>query len=442
MCGLLACADDSTSSVPVPVPNEQPLLQVSPDERAVALRAVLEQDDLALGVRTAVERRQLMSLYGAPEASFLWSDATGRPTTDARDALTKLETAESEGLDPEDYQGAALARGAAALEGEGASDAEALARFDVGLSLHLLRYWRELHMGRVDPRSIGFRMNAPVDDHDFPAMLRDALGRQRLRAATDELRPPLPLYRALVAALATYRGLADQATPLQLPVPKASTKPGAPLEDLEALHRRLVLLGDLPADAPVSTADGLYEGAIVEGVKHFQLRHGLDADGAMGRSTVAALNVTLDGRVRQLELALERLRWLPHLDEQGFLAINIPMFRLWGWDTAPERSAPVFDLGVIVGRALNTQTPVFVEQMRHLIFRPYWNVPPSILRGEILPAIARDPTYLDRNDMEIVSGQSDEATPVAMTRGEPLPGSGRAATACASGPGRRTRSAW
>jgi murein L,D-transpeptidase YcbB/YkuD len=116
--------------------------------------------------------------------------------------------------------------------------------------------------------------------------------------------------------------------------------------------------------------------------------------------------------VRQIELALERLRWLPHLGDQRLIALNIPMFRLWAWDTIPRSGVPLFGMDVIVGRALRTQTPVFGEQMREVIFRPYWNVPRSILRNEVLPRIARDPEYLRREDMEIVRGEGDDASHV------------------------------
>jgi len=415
-CGLLACADASTSSsvTAVPPSAERPRLQVSAEERAAALRELRADGDTALGARTSVERRQLDSLYGGPEPAFHWVDETGQPSQAAREAVAWLADAASEGLDPDDYAAAEIGRAAGSLEGEGVPDLAAVARFDASLSLHLLRYWRDLHLGRVDPRAVGFRMNAPLDEHDFAAMLREALAANRLGGATEELRPPLALYRGLVAALAAYRplGVAD-ARPLTLAVPKVSVKPGAPFEAVGPLFDRLRLLGDLPAEAPAPVDTATYDGAVVEGVKAFQRRHGLEPDGVLGRSTVAALNVPLDQRVRQLELALERLRWLPHLREDGFLAVNIPMFRLWGWGEVPPDGTPAFDMAVIVGKALNTETPVFVEEMRHLIFRPYWNVPRSILRGEVLPAMTRDPQYLARNDMEIVAGESDAARPVA-----------------------------
>jgi murein L,D-transpeptidase YcbB/YkuD len=91
------------------------------------------------------------------------------------------------------------------------------------------------------------------------------------------------------------------------------------------------------------------------------------------------------------------------------------MFRLWGWQTVPEDGKPEFEMGVIVGKALDTRTPVFLEEMRYLIFQPYWNVPKSILLGEVLPAIRKNPGYLDLQNMEIVDGQGDDAKPVAAT---------------------------
>ncbi len=154
---------------------------------------------------------------------------------------------------------------------------------------------------------------------------------------------------------------------------------------------------------------------LVEGVKRFQRRHGLEPDGALGNRTLAVLRIPAADRVRQIELALERLRWLPHLGEERLVVLNIPMFRLWAWDSMPSAVAPSFSMDVIVGRALDTQTPVFVEEMREVIFRPYWNVPRSILRNEILPMVERDPDYLGQHDMEIVRGPGDDARPVPVT---------------------------
>jgi murein L,D-transpeptidase YcbB/YkuD len=270
-------------------------------------------------------------------------------------------------------------------------------------------------MGRVDPRTIGFRLDAPRDQHDFPTLLRAAITEQRVTAAAADLRPPLAQYRVLRDMLARYRSLASDPTLVALPPFAVTIHPGEPYSAIVDLHQELVAFGDLPADTPAPSATGRYEGALVEGVRHFQIRHGLDPDGVLGKSTMAALRMPLTWRVRQIELALERLRWLPHLGEERLIALNIPMFRLWAWDMIPPSGTPLFGMDVIVGRALTTQTPVFAEEMREVIFRPYWNVPSSILRYEILPKLERDPDYLQREDMEIVRGAGDNAQHVGLT---------------------------
>jgi L,D-transpeptidase YcbB len=359
-----------------------------------------------------VERGQLNTLYEPGGHRPIWVDESGRPSRDARAALALLSDAAGEGLDPVDYTARAIEGQMAALE-TGRGQPQDIAAFDLALSVNTLRYLRGLHAGRIDPRAIGFRLAARVDDHDFASLLREALTRHRIDELATELTPPLALYRGLRGMLARYRALAARDTIEPLPRFSATVRPGDVSAELVGpLHQRLVALGDLPADAPVAADGAGYAGALVEGMKHFQLRHGLQADGVIGRDTQAALQVPLEWRVRQIELALERLRWLPHLGENRFLAVNIPMFQVWGWDLIPANGAPSFGMGVIVGRALNTQTPVFVEEMRYVIFRPYWNIPPSILRHEILPALQRDADYLARHQMEIVSGQGDDARPV------------------------------
>jgi murein L,D-transpeptidase YcbB/YkuD len=318
-------------------------------------------------------------------------------------------------LTSDDYHAGVQSRLAGDVKGPDAT-AQARARFEVELSLDLLRYWRDLHEGRVDPRKVGFRLAARPDDHDFPALLRSAVAAHDVGGATEKLQPPFALYRALVGQLRRYRELSDAAAPLVLSTPARSVKPGDTADGLAGLRARLELLGDLPAGSP-PVSDGVtrYDGPLVDGVKHFQGRHGLDRDGALGPSTLAALGVPLARRVEQLELALERLRWLPHLRREGFLAVNIPMFRLWGWGPVPPDGSPTFDMNVIVGRALETQTPPLVEELRYIIFRPYWNVPTSILRDEILPALAKNTAYLARNDMEIVAGPGDDARVMELT---------------------------
>ena len=357
----------------------------------------------------------LHRLYDPSLPAPLWVDRIGRPSRAAREGLTLLGGAAAEGLDPADYDAAGLDRLAATLDAVQSPDADTVAAFDIALSAALLRYFRHVHLGRVDPQTIGFRVRMPDDSHDFATLLRSAVAEDRVASAGADLAPALVQYRALRTALARYRSIASPGIGEPLAVTPA-VRPGEPYAGLDDLTRQLHALGDLPADVtPLS--DGVYEGAVVTAVRQFQLRHGLEPDGILGRATQAALRVPLAWRVRQIELALERLRWLPDLGRQRFIVLNIPMFTFWAWDAIPPTGAPSFGMRAIVGRALNTQTPVFIDEMRHVIFRPFWNVPRSILRREILPLLARDPGYLHRHDMEMVRGQGDDARAEADTAG-------------------------
>jgi murein L,D-transpeptidase YcbB/YkuD len=329
--------------------------------------------------------------------------------------LSLLTGADQEGLDPADYQAAAIEALLSALDTCQEPLAADIDVFDSALTDNLLRYLHDLRFGRVEPRTVGFRVTGPPGDRDFTTILTAALSTHRVAAAAAELAPPFGLYRDLRRELVRYRAMAADRSLRSLPPVEGAVHPGARYAGLPGLHRLLVAFGDLRPDVPVPSAEHVYGGVIVDGVKRFQARHGLQPDGVLGARTRTAVNVPLAWRVRQIELALERLRWLPDLTNERLVAVNIPMFRVWAWDSIRLDTAPSITTGVIVGRALNTRTPVLDEEMRYIIFRPYWNVPTSILRHEILPALSRDPSYFERHDMEIVSGQGDDARPVALT---------------------------
>lgn len=395
----------------LPVPD-----RLGPDVRS-AIEAQLSRGfDQTVFVWTDLEHHQLHEFYASARYEPLWIDTTGRVSRCADEALALLTAAADEGLEPATYQTKHLDRLRTALLAVPSPSAPELARYDVALSASTLRYLRHLHSGRVDPRTVGFRLGAPADRPDLAALLRSAAKDGRVIEMAEGLRPPFAQYDALRAMLSRYRLLAlvpDSARGELPPFPSA-LHPGELYAGLEALRQRLAAFGDLPAGAS-GTGTTTYEGPFVDGVKRFQVRHGLTDDGIIGKSTQAALRVPLAWRVRQLELALERLRWLPPLGPQRLIAINIPMFRLWAWDSGSSRLDPSFGVNVIVGRAMRTRTPVFVEQLREVIFRPFWNVPPSIARHEIVPLLERDPDYLRRQQMEIVRGPGDDARAVAPT---------------------------
>lgn len=335
-----------------------------------------------------------------------WTAADGSMTAAGRELTTALRAADTQGLRPADYL---PPEGIGVLAGEGRGEA---VRADVELSLAALRYMHDLHLGRVDPRTIGLRLSTWEEPHDFARLLAEAGSEGHVAAMLDRLAPPFPVYQGLVGALRRYRALAD-APPPAPPTPRGTVEVGDTLPGADDLRARLAAFGDLAASGAL--AGDTYDAATADAVAHFQRRHGLQADGRLGPRTLAALQVSPAERATAIALALERLRWLPDLGGRRTVAVNIPMFQLAAWEAGRLNAAPAFTMDVIVGRAATTETPVFVETMDHLIFRPYWNVPPSILDAEVLPAARTDPGYLARERMEIVEGQGDDAPVVPET---------------------------
>ena len=387
---------DATMAPPGPAP-----IPAAPQALAVAVEG--------LGLSMA-ERSALEELYGGEAVVPLWLSG-GVITEDGQALVDRLGGAARHGLEPAAYLlGPWLEPGRAAGT---RADPAAAAAADVALSLGVLRYMQHLHLGRVDPRTLGLRLDAWREPHSFPAVLREAAADGRAAAAVDALAPPFVLYAQLLDALARYRALAAQPAPA-VPAFARSIRAGEPYAGAHALGANLAAWGDLPASAAPPPGATHYDDALVAGVRRFQTRHGLTPDGVLGPRTTAAALVLASARVGQIAMALERLRWLPDLGERRLVAVNIPMFRLWAWDELGPAAAPVLSMRVIVGRAMRTQTPVFAAAMDHVIFRPYWNVPASILRGEILPAVRRDPGYLDRQRMEIVASRSSDRQPVPV----------------------------
>jgi len=352
-----------------------------------------------------------------------WLDGT-RPAPVAQQATALLADAASHGLDPADYGSASLQQAvAAAAQGAAPTPGQA-AQLARALDAALQRYLQQLHFGRVDPRQVHPHYQPPQREaFDAASVLSQALAAGDLQAAVAAAAPPLPLYDALRTLLARYRALVGHpawAAPLP-PLPAASQRgaavalePGQGWAGLPLLARRLEAWGDLapaaplpqplPAQPDVATPTvPVYDARLVEAVKAFQRRHGLADDGVIGRATWAALQVGPAQRVRQIELTLERLRWTPLLQGPRVVLINLPEFVLRAYEVQGTRVRVRATMKVIVGNAYRNRTPLFGEPMRSIEFSPYWNVPPSIARQELVPQLRRQPAQFDAGGYEFVT---------------------------------------
>jgi murein L,D-transpeptidase YcbB/YkuD len=317
------------------------------------------------------DRDWLARFYGPTQKTPAWQPAQ------AKAAVALLQGASEHGLRPQDY----------------AVDSALPEERDSALTRAMLHYLADLHEGRIASEYHTGQHHSfdPVEE------LRGALAKNSLPAAVAAAEPNIPIYKHVKATLAHYRTLAATPQPALPPVAGGKLEAGGSYAGIAALRAKLVYLGDLDPNAP--RAQG-YSPELVQAVKRFQARHGLEADGIIGRGTLEAMNVPLERRVRQLELTLERLRWLPDFAPGRVIAVNLPSFRLWAFDTSQE--LPLLAMNVIVGQSAKTQTPLFIGTLRYVEFNPYWNVPRSIERDEILPKLAKNPAYLEQNDMELV----------------------------------------
>ena len=339
----------------------------------------------------------LEEFYGPTGYALVWLQGTA-PSAQADSMIRQLEDAWKEGLDPEDYGASRWDQRRAALQrGQGDS-----AAFDVALTVSAMRFLSDLNTGRVNPRHLKFDLHAAKTKEDLAQFLRQqVLPASDLSATIESVEPGFGGYRRTEQALLTYTELARKDDGEKLVVPPKPIEPGQPYVSLPRLARLLQLLGDMPPEAAGAAAPTNYDAQLVEGVKRFQRRHGLDADGRLGAATVKQLNVPLADRVRQLQLTLERWRWLPEDFSAPPIVVNIPDFRL---RTLDAENRVTMDMRVVVGKAMHTETPVFSRDMTFVVFRPYWVVPPGIMRRTIIPAIQRDRGYIAKNRYEVTTG--------------------------------------
>ncbi len=384
------------------------------DGTALAEVAQAIEAEPVLGSRIEQERAWLALLYPATDAHLLWSEQQ-RLTPQAQELLGILSSSESYGLRSGDYLGDTLR--AAMLQLSRNPTPSDWQQLDVRLSRAAIRLITHLHFGRIEPRSAGFELPAR---HDAFNVANEVLALSSAPKVVDALRnsePRFVHYGLLKTALAHYRELAVDPTLTRLPsYGRRTLHAGDGYGGAPALRRLLMALGDMPPAAPVTMASPILDPALADGLKHFQARHGLTPDGSLGAQTYLELTTPLAQRVRQIDLTLERWRWLPPFDSAPII-VNIPQFRLYAFTAPEDRALNDLQMPVIVGQTYpRTQTPVFVGDLRYVIFRPYWDVPRSIVLREMLPRIQADIDYLPRNHLELVNGQSDNSPVVVPTR--------------------------
>jgi murein L,D-transpeptidase YcbB/YkuD len=341
-------------------------------------------------------RLHLTNFYRPSGYKLAWI-RDGEPTTQALDLIKILQEADRKGLLAEDYDASRWADRLASLKDQRQDEQ---ARFDVALTVCMMRYISDLHIGRINPENLGFEFDVSHKKLDLPHFVRERLvDGSDLRSELAAIEPPFAIYQRLLAALLHYREL-EKSGDGEKVLDVGGVSPGGQYAGVAGLASRLRLLGDLPDSVTIPPESKVYEQPLVDAVKHFQERLGMRPTGELDYKTVVAMNVPLSDRVEQMQLGLERLRWLPYQFKQPPIVINVPEFRLYAFN---EKNEVGLTMKVNVGEDYNHQTPMFRGNIQYLVFRPYWTPTPNILKKEIIPDIEKNPSLADLN-LELVSG--------------------------------------
>ncbi len=345
----------------------------------------------------------VQKFYDGRSFELAWT-RDGKPTDQATAFIQAIQDADKKGLVPEDYDASRWPDRIQQLNGK---SADAIAQFDVAMTVNVMRLISDLHIGRVSPLHFNSEIDTQSKKYDLPQFLTEkAVDSSDVPGLLTSVEPDSEPYRQTEQALVHYLDLArQQGTPQPLPDVSSPLAAGHAYPAAAQLWQRLQLEGDAPSDgkAPIS-----YTQPLADAVKAYQHRHGIAEDGKLTPATLKSINVPLSDRVTQLQNSLERWRWLPDPYLNPSLMVNLPEFLLRGYNDQHHLD---FTMKVVDGKVKGDhETPVFTHMMKYLIFRPFWNVPVSIAKKELVPHMNARPGYLEAKNYEVTDNKGKVLT--------------------------------
>lgn len=407
----------------VPAAAQGQLATQQPAETAPALSPLGQAVKQALAAKLG-QGSTANDFYRGRGFEPFWIAADGAATDAAVTLIAHLARAGEHALPVGRYDPDGLR---AMLTGAGAAP-DRIAAAEAALSAAYLRYARDVRSGLLEPRQVDRDLNVHPERPDEGALLTAAAAAVGVNMSDHiaGLAPQSGDYVRLMQQYATFRSAA-RSDLWGAEVPKGRTmRPGERHARVKALRDRLTAMGDfVPTTAdrqaatetlvataetandttPEAAADpAFYDEALAEAVRKFQIRHGLNPDGAVGPATLDAINTGPEERIRQIAVNLERLRWLNRDLGERHVLVNLAGFTM----DVMRGETSEFHSRVVVGKAGRYRTPEFSDQMSHMVINPSWHVPRSIASEEILPELQADPTYLSRNGMRLVGSEASE----------------------------------
>ena len=359
-------------------------------------------DDLSNGVLVEIEQEKiyaksvLAEFYQHIEYKPAWKDFEALLL-----AIQALEGSYNDGLLPVDYHVDVLRSIFEKLEqstDQGAVNHEWVAKFDLLMTDAILLYGYHLMQGKIDPHSLDVQWNfgyAELPGGDGK-LLAEAINNHTILQVLHGLRPTIPSYADLMRELAEYRTIAENGGWGTVSA-GGKIDPGDSDPRINQIRRRLEITGDLSNLNNMNSE--LYDPALKKDILYFQERHGLEADGVIGKASFAAMNVPVEIKIDQIRVNLERFRWVTHNLSDNFIIVNIARYRAY----VVKNSERVFETNVQVGTDQN-KTPVFKSRLQYIEFNPTWTVPRSITVKEMIPKIKKDHNYLTDRNMVLLDG--------------------------------------
>lgn len=376
--------------------------QTDPLQQIIQSRMVQLQDSnsLIINGNKIAAVRLIPEFYAKRQFTPAWRDGSKRD-----ELIGIIRDVYNEGLNPEDYLLHSLLH---YHEQESQLTDRDRVDFDILLTESLVRLGYHLRFGKVDPKSQdpNWNLNRSLENEDPAAIIQAAIDSYSIQAFIDRTIPRQAFYAQYKQALADYLNIKAQGGWPVVP-PGPSLKPGMQDPRIAILTRRLQAEGYL--HGPLPGPPDYFDAALDDAVNRFQQRHGLGTDGVVGRQTLEALNVSVEDRIDQTRVNLERSRWV-FKDIQGdFLIINIAGFKAY----FVRDNQLIWTSRVMVGRPYR-RTPVFKSEIKYMILNPTWTVPPIILRNDVLPRVKTDPGYIEEQRFSVLDQAGKRIDPASI----------------------------
>lgn len=378
-----------------------PVLAYTQTENINDIRRIIESAQYNIAGEPVICKKTLPEFYYQRGFEPAWTNEDN-----ITELIEQIKLADAEGLHKEDYHYEYLK--------ENYSDLSSVTpEMDILLTDAWLLFASHLLSGKVNPETIVPDWRVNRREIDLIASLSEALENISVARTLTQLKPTYKTYVRLKQALKMYRDI-QAAGGWEMIPGSESIKPQTPDPRVPAIRKRLAATGLL------ATAEGdtalLYDPVLKEAVMLFQKRHGLNPDGVIGPATLRMMNTPVEKRIQQIILNMERCRWLPLDMGQHYILVNIANYEL----EVVRNKAVEMEMSVVVGKPYR-KTPVFSSRLMYLVFNPYWTVPPTILNNDVIPAIKKNPDYLRRNNMKLLSG-GNEVDPATIDWSQVKPG--------------------